>query len=457
MKCGWPFANIFGKKIVTKFFVGTISSQIAFSKDQHQGDNNQNWNKNFIAFIQISRSELYSQRSHRRLWSSTRSPLPSQSRAPWWCRRQAHRTSSSHPLLGGRYHRLSASFWATRVRLFRWLAQCLNVAEVVLFLAATSPLIGAQMRMSSIGFSSQVGGVLPWPGTGVMLVHPHIIAERRWESNAAAAAHATQVMVAFQNNIRTLMDTAPTRTLLVFESHRLQEPPESGVGNCKKVLDVLLASLENRRHRWILLVQEEGVNFPAHTALHEVIKFDSLPSTDLLSWRVFRHWPRWRLTANLMEDLLGHTQRFRSATTHAGAMNLFLSRFSTSQNSEQLKIYSFSCDDKGRPLILRGGDAKILTRRTIGRRNCHSKQKAHGWKRNPVKLGKTTGKQAVDAHAQLPLQKWRDPSHVPWTKNLWRRWKWKVQNETFTITTRFFWNSLHFILKQTIVGRSTGP
>ena len=95
-------------------------------------------------------------------------------------------------------------------------------------------------------------------------------------------------MVAFQNNIRTLMDTAPTRTLLVFESHRLQEPPESGVENCRKVLDVVLASLEKRRHRWILLVQEEGVNFPAHTALQEVIEFDSLPSTDLLSWRVFR-------------------------------------------------------------------------------------------------------------------------------------------------------------------------
>ena len=112
--------------------------------------------------------------------------------------------------------------------------------------------------------------------------------ERRWESHATSAARVTQVLVAFQNSIRTLMDTAQTRGFLVFESHRLQEPPESGAGNCRKVLDVVLASLENRRHSLMLLAQEEGVNFPAHAALQEVIEFDSLPYTDLLPWRVFR-------------------------------------------------------------------------------------------------------------------------------------------------------------------------
>ena len=103
----------------------------------------------------------------------------------------------------------------------------------------------------------------PMTWRGIDVGSPTSHRERRWESFAASAAYATQVLLVLQNNIRTLMDTAPNRTLLVFESHRLQQPPESGVGNCRPILDVVLASLENRRHNRILLAQEQGVNFPA--------------------------------------------------------------------------------------------------------------------------------------------------------------------------------------------------
>ena len=47
-------------------------------------------------------------------------------------------------------------------------------------------------------------------------------------------------------------------------------------------------------------------------------------------------------------------------------------------------------------------------------------------KETPRNWEKPAGKQGVDAHAPLPLQKLRDPSHVLRTKDLWRRWKQKV-------------------------------
>ena len=132
---------------------------------------------------------------------------------------------------------------------------------------------------------------MTWRGCDVGSPTSH--RERRWESHATSAAHVTQVLVAFHNNVRNFMDTAPTQTLLVFESHRLQEPPENGAGNCRKVLDVVLGRLWNRRHSRIFLglAQKEVANFPAHRALlQNVTECDSLPdpSTEPLSWRVFR-------------------------------------------------------------------------------------------------------------------------------------------------------------------------
>ena len=228
IKCSWTFANIFAKKNCDEVFVGTISSQIAFSSDWHQEDNNQNWNKNFIAFLFKCRG-LKSQRSHRRLWSPTRSPCPRRLPAPWSCCRRAHRTSSSHPVLGGHDRRLSASLRATRVRLLHSAPQRRGGS----FVPRHNLPLDRRPNANELDRIQLAGST----------VSSHdLVRELCWFTHVSSrktmgvlcCLSCPQVMVAFENNIRTLLDTAPTRTLLVFESHRLQEPPESGVGNCMK-------------------------------------------------------------------------------------------------------------------------------------------------------------------------------------------------------------------------------